>query len=166
MNMQAALKHQYHAALAMLKQTLEQCPQEEWARADDTVAFWRVAYHTLFFTHLYLQVNAEAFKPWKEHRAEHEYLGPMPWLQNRLPRIGAPYSKEQLLEYWALCDGMVDKAVDTMDLTARECGFPWYKLPKLEHQINNIRHVQHHAALLSGRLRKATGADIRWETMG
>ena len=59
-------------------------------------------------------------------------------------------------------DGMVDASVDTMDLDAETCGFPWYKIPKLDHQINNIRHVQHHAALLSGRLRRAEGIDVLW----
>lgn len=39
---------------------------------------------------------------------------------------------------------------------------PWYDCPKLDHQIVNIRHVQHHAALLSGRLRSAIGVDIGW----
>ncbi len=57
---------------------------------------------------------------------------------------------------------MVDAAVDGLDLEAPECGFWWYKLPKLDHQINNIRHIQHHAALLSGRLRQATGTDVEW----
>ena len=51
-------------------------------------------------------------------------------------------------------------AVDRLDLDAWECGFPWYRLPKLDHQINNIRHIQHHAALLAGRLRLAAGTGI------
>ena len=162
MNVQAALKSQYHAALAMLKQTVEQCPEDLWVGGGYPVAFWRVAYHTLFFTHLYLQPNVEAFCPWKHHRDEQECLGTLPYPPHREPKIGAPYAKSQLLEYWELCDAMVDTAVDQLDLDANECGFPWYKLPKLDHQINNIRHVQHHAALLAGRLRLAQGTDVGW----
>jgi hypothetical protein len=60
--------------------------------------------------------------------------------------------------YWCYCDDMVESAVAGLDLSAPECGFPWYRLGKLVHQINNIRHVQHHAALLAGRLRLASGA--------
>jgi hypothetical protein len=58
-----------------------------------------------------------------------------------------------------LCDGMVDWAVEALNLTSAECGFGWYQMPKLEHQIMNIRHVQHHAAYLAARLRAggATG---------
>lgn len=162
MNVQTALKGQYHAALAMLKQTLDQCPDDLWAGEGPSVAFWRVAYHTLFFTHLYLQPRVEAFQPWEHAREEYQFLGPVPWPPHHQPKIGEPYTKPQILEYWQFCDAMVDAAVDRLDLAASDCGFPWYQLPKLDHQINNIRHIQHHAALLSGRLRLATKADIRW----
>ena len=162
MNVQAALKGQYHAALAMLKQAIERCPDDAWDGRSDSIPFWRVAYHTLFFTHLYLQPNEKAFRPWEHHRQECQFLGPLPWPPHRQPRIGRPYTKAQLLEYWGVCDGMIDAAVDGLDLEAAECGFPWYRVPKLDHQIINIRHLQHHAALLSGRLRSAFGTDIPW----
>ncbi len=162
MNVQAALKSQYHAALAMLRQTVDQCPEELWIKDDECIAFWRVAYHALFFAHLYLQPNEEAFQPWEHHRNEYQFLGPLPWPPHRPPQVGEPYTKEQVLDYWRFCDEMVDDAVDRLDLDAAECGFWWYSLPKLDHQINNIRHIQHHAALLAGRLRKANGTDVRW----
>ena len=41
-------------------------------------------------------------------------------------------------------------------------GFPWYRMPKLDHQMMNIRHLQHHTALLSGRLRQVGGIDGGW----
>ena len=162
MDVRAALKGQYHAALAMLKQSIELCPDGLWTGGNYPVTFWRVAYHTLFFTHLYLQPDEKAFRPWEHHRDEYQFLGALPWPPHRKPKIGEPYTKAQLLEYWQFCDAMVDEAVDGLDLDAQECGFPWYRLPKLDHQINNIRHVQHHAALLSGRLRSAAGIDIHW----
>jgi hypothetical protein len=65
------------------------------------------------------------------------------------------------MDYWRLCDGMVDAAVDQLDLNAPESGFPWYKMPKLDHQIVNIRHIQHHTAILGIRLRPA-GVDVKW----
>ena len=76
MNVQAALKDQYHASLSMLKPAIEQCPVDLWTGG--TIAFWRVAYHTLFFTHLYLQPNVQSFRPWEHHRDEHQFLGPLP----------------------------------------------------------------------------------------
>lgn len=166
MDVRTALKGQYHAALVMLKQTIAQCPEELWAGGDASVAFWRVVYHTLFFTHLYLQPDVASFRPWEHHRDQHECLGELPYPPYGQPAIGEPYTRSQLLEYWRLCDGLVDNAVDQLDIDAAECGFPWYKLSKLEHQINNIRHIQHHAALLAGRLRHARGTDVAWVGFG
>ncbi|MBN1489141.1 MAG: hypothetical protein JXA69_04420 [Phycisphaerae bacterium] len=162
MTIQAALKGQYHAALAMLKQTIEQCPEDLWAGGENAVAFWRVAYHALFFTHLYLQSDMDSFRPWEHHRDEYECLGVLPYPPHHEPRIGEAYTKPQLLEYWQVCDTTVDTGVDELDLDAQDCGFPWYAMNKLEHQINNIRHIQHHAALLAGRLRLAQGIDVSW----
>ena len=42
-------------------------------------------------------------------------------------------------------------------------GFWWYgKMPKLDHQVMNIRHTQHHAAQLGDRLKLATGTEVGW----
>jgi hypothetical protein len=161
MDVQAALKNQYHAALATLKQTVERCPDGLWDGDAYPVAFWRVAYHTLFFTHLYLQPNFEAFRPWASHRAEHECLGRLPYPPFTEPKIGAAYGKSQILEYWTICDQMVDSTIDLLDLDSKESGFPWYKIPKLEHQIVNIRHIQNHAAALACRVR-AAGGEVDW----
>jgi hypothetical protein len=129
MNVQAALQSQYHAALAMLKQAIDQCPDDLWTGGDYPVAFWRVAYHALFYTHLYLQPNEKAFRPWEHHRDEGQFLGALPWPPHRQAKIGQPYTKAQLIDYWRLCDELVNAAVDRLDLDAQECGFPWYRLP-------------------------------------
>lgn len=73
-----------------------------------------------------------------------------------------PYTKAEVLAYWRICDAMVDAAVDSLDLKASQSGFSWYKIPKLEHQIVNIRHIQYHQAQLADRLRVATGAGVGW----
>jgi hypothetical protein len=39
-------------------------------------------------------------------------------------------------------------------------------MPKLEHQVHSIRHIQHHAAILSGRLRASDGTDVAWVRRG
>ena len=53
-------------------------------------------------------------------------------------------------------------AVDALDLHAPECGFWWYKVSKLEHQLINLRHTQHHGAQLADRLRAAAGGHVKW----
>lgn len=73
-----------------------------------------------------------------------------------------PYTTSQVLAYWKHCDDMVDAAVRSLDLQSSESGFHWYRFPKLEHQIVNLRHIQNHTAQLGDRLRASTGTGIRW----
>jgi hypothetical protein len=167
MNLQSALKSQYHASLKTLRLAIEQCPEPMWNDPKDGLAaFWRVAYHALFFTHLYLQKDEPSFRPWSLHRPDADALGPMHWESNRLPAPCEPYTRAQILAYWRECDAMVDQNVDAMDLSAPECGFPWYAMGKLEHQLVNIRHIQHHAAALSTRLRREAQISVPWVGKG
>jgi len=162
MNVAAALKSQYHAALAALKQAIDRCPDDLWTATGHASQFWQVAYHAIFYTHLYLQTDERSFKPQKSHRREYQFLENVPWPPHRPPELGEPYGKKQVLEYWHLCDRMIDAGVDKLDLDRGDCGFRWYKMPKLDHQIMNIRHIQAHAAQLEERVRSATGIGPEW----
>lgn len=171
-----ALKSQYHAALAMLREAIAQCPDELWSSRDCENPFWRVVYHTLYGAHLYLGAGEEHFRPWERHqtglqdlddvRAPDElqrYLE----LPHRPPQTGEPYTRAQMLEYWSMCDAMVDDAVDELDLLADHCGFSWHTdCPRAVHQIMSIRHIQHHTAQLSDRLRSTTGSGLAWHRIG
>ena len=163
------LKSQLHAALAMLKDAIEKCPDEVWNDEHFTNRYWQVAYHVLFYAHLYLHADEKSVRRWPWHEARVQYpsgLGhPRAKVDASLPRVAEPYSKAQMLEAWAACDGMVDAAIDSFDLDAAECGFPWYRMGKLEHQLVNIRHIQHHTAQLSDRLRACTDAGVPWVGM-
>jgi hypothetical protein len=156
-----ALKSQYHAALAMLRQAVESCPDDLWTSGQPN-PFWQVAYHAAFFTHLYLQPGEAAFRPWEHHRDEYQFLGSLPWPPHRPPKIADPYTAAQVVDYVVNCDAMVDAAVDALDLAAPDSGFSWYRMSKLEHQIVNIRHIQNHTAQLATRLRAAGGPGVEW----
>lgn len=179
--LRTALKSQYYAALAMLREAIERCPNGLWSSGDYVNPFWRIAYHTLYGTHLYLQPNESAFRPWEHHQTGIQDLDDMPAppelqdvleLPHRPPQTGDPYTKAQVLEYWSMCEAMVASAVDALDLLNRDCGFSWHKLPSneydstcssvAEHQIMAIRHIQHHVAQLSDRLRKASEVGVDW----
>jgi hypothetical protein len=159
------LASQYHAALAMLREAVERCPEDLWYSDRPANAFWQVAYHALYFTHLYLQPNPEAFRPWERHQSAVQHpdgiAGPADPASS-LPLLPSPYSKADVLAYWKVCDAMVDVALDGMDLDSGESGFSSYPVPRLEHQIVSIRHVQHHAAQLADRLRSSANLGIRW----
>ncbi|HEY8228313.1 MAG TPA: DinB family protein [Pyrinomonadaceae bacterium] len=163
--LRSVLKSQYHAALAMLRETLERCPADLWSNTDHVNAFWQIAYHTLFFTHLYLQPNEAAFHPWEHHQSavQHEdgLTGP-PDPESTLPLIPSPYARADVFEYWSICDAMVDDAVDALNLHDPSSGFSWYKVSKFEHQIINLRHLQHHTAQLADRLRSTADVGIKW----
>lgn len=163
--LRAALKSQYHAGLAMLRQSVEQCPEDQWASADHVNAFWQVAYHVLFFTHFYLSPDEAAFRPWGEHQSEVQnpdgIPGP-PEPESPLPLIPKPYTKAQVLAYCRHCDELIDAAVDALDLHSPTSGFSWYPISKLEHQLVNLRHLGHHAGQLADRVRFAAGLGTRW----
>jgi hypothetical protein len=163
--LRAALKSQYHAALAMLKNAIELCPESLWSKSGHTNECWQVAYHALFFAHMYGQPNEAAFKPWKDHVADVQYpdgiAGPSD-PKSSLPLLARPYTKEQVLEHWSFCDGQIDAAVDSIDLHSNESGFWWYPIPKVEHQIVNLRHIQHHTAQLADRARTAVDKGVDW----
>jgi hypothetical protein len=163
------LKSQYHAALAMLRDAVDRCPEDTWYDTGPRNAFWQIAYHTLFFTHLYLQPTEHAFVPWRGHQSSNQNpdgIAGEPDPKSRMPLIPEPYTRRQVLEYWADCDDRVDRWVDALDLAAPDSGFSWYSMSKLEHQFVNLRHVQHHAAQLADRLRQANGVGVRWVAAG
>lgn len=153
--LRSALKGQYHAALAMLKGAIEDCPDDLWLAGNPPRQFWRLVYHTLHWTDAYLCQDYNSFVRWAKHRdevesdAEHEIDSP------------EPYTKAEMLDYLANLDRGLDTRIDALDLAAAECGIPWYTMPKLDHQIVNIRHIQEHAGQLRDRLLEA-GIDQRW----
>ena len=83
-------------------------------------------------------------------------------LPHRPPKTGKPYTKEEVLAYWNICESAIDRAVDALDMTNPDCGFFWYKVSKIEHQLISLRHLQHHMAQLGDRIRAATNTGIGW----
>ena len=161
--LRSSLIRQYHAGLAMLHAGIERCPDDVWVDEDDANPAWRVAYHVLFYTDFYLHRDHESFTPWELHELGIQQFGA------RKPDTGEafrPYTRDQVLTYWLKVAGSVDEAVGAMDLLAPESGFPWYPMSKLEHQLVNIRHLQHHAGQLADRLRLRVRIGTPWAGTG
>jgi len=153
---QNALKRQYHASLVMLLEAIDACPVALWTSEAYTNATWQIAYHALFYTDFYLQPSETAFVPWEHHRPDHQYFS----AGKQIALV--PYSKDEMIAYGRRCREMVDAAVDRLDLTSPESGFPWYEMPKLEHQLLNLRHLHHHMGQIAERLRQAANHGIEW----
>jgi len=153
MHLQAVIRSQYLAALEMLGRAVERCPDALWHDPADAAPFWRVAYHALFYTHLYVQPAEADFRPWDKHRDPAAQLGE--------PLAGEPYSREDLLAYLDFCRREVDAQTAQLDPHAAS-GFYWLPFDKLELQFYTIRHIQHHAGELMERLGSRAGIEIDW----
>ena len=155
---------QYQAALEMLKQAIAKCPDSIWNSPDDKTKFWHIAYHALFYTHLYLQDSEQTFTPWPKHRQEYQFIGQVPWPPHSPPRIGEPYDKDSVLEYLAFCQRQVAERVPQVNLEAAS-GFDWLPFGKLELQVYTIRHIQQHTGELMERLGARADVEINWVGM-
>lgn len=156
MSTKETIKSQYWAALEMLRRAIGNCPDSLWQSPDYQNPFWRVAYHALFYTHLYLQPTESDFRPWQKHRAEVRSL--------EGPEVETVYSKEEVLEYLDYCLEQVERLVDGLNLKA-ESGFYWLPFDKLELQFYNIRHVQQHIGELCERLGAQGEVQVDWVGM-
>jgi hypothetical protein len=161
MDILKVIQSQYHASIEMLAQSIEKCPPELWHREEDNNKFWHLAYHTLFYTHLYLSPTEADFTPWEKHRPDYYALGPLPMPPHKQPKIGEPYTKEEIQEYLEHLRSKIDKMVNSTDLHA-ESGFEWLPFSKLELQFYNIRHLMQHTGELGERLGHAAQIDIDW----
>ena len=158
METRSIIKSQYYAAMAMLRQAIENCPEALWEDASYNNPAWRLAYHTLIYTHFYLSPTEADFKPWEKHREDMQLLG-------LTAPEGEAYSRAEILAYLGLCLEAVEHQVDQMDLKAAS-GFEWLPFSKLELQFYNIRHIMQHTGELYERLGATGGIELGWVTQG
>lgn len=174
MDLKAALKEQFHAGLVMLAQCVERCPGGLWTTPNPKVddgdrvifrPFWRIAFHAAYFTHLYLGQGEDAFQPWPGRRPDYfEGMWHKPWdiEPYEFPEQAEPATPQEVLDYIAYLDSIVDPTVDGLDLDSPDSGFPWYpNTAKLSHELMTLRHLQGHVGQLS-ELLLARGIDVEW----
>ncbi len=155
MQFKTALKAQYHAGLWMLRQCVERCPEEVWVSGVHPRNFWRISYHVTYYTHLYAHQKESDYTPWAKENSNARVL----WAT---PPVEPPYSKADISDYIDMVDAAIDILVDSLDLETNDCGFSWYSLSKLEHQMLNIRHLQGHVGQLS-ELLHSHDVDTDWK---
>ncbi len=153
----AALQSQHLATLDMMSKAIEVCSDDLWLSADFINPVWRLVYHDLYYFHLYLHQSVADHTPWRQHLEGAENLSLDPDSTDV-----APYTKEQMMDFLQHCKASVAPMIAKMDIVTSDCGFPWYKISKLEHQITNIRHFQQHVGQLQDRIRNVQGEGISW----
>jgi uncharacterized damage-inducible protein DinB len=138
---------QFEAALAMLRDCIEQCPEELWEQPIVALSFRQVAYHTLFFVDYYLSASEAAF----EARPLHAIAG-----DERLPHVSPGLSKADTLAYLTICHEKLQETLsaETEATLQAPAGFSRRRFSRGELHIYNLRHVQHHTGQLSARLRQ------------
>ena len=157
---------QYRAALMMLRQTVEDCPDTLWNRGSDDNAFWQIAYHTLYYVHLYLSKSDNEFEAWPKHIEDYPHMGRgLPWPPHDPPKIGDPYTKDDILEYFDFID---ERIPDFVAAAPYDDPAGFFRLPFSRGALHlyNIRHIQHHAGQLIERLRQTTGKGVDWVRSG
>jgi len=161
MEMENVLISQYGAALAMLRSAIETSSDRLWVSDSYKNRFWHIAYHTLFYAHLYLSRGEGTFAPWKQGRPQAHFLGALPWPPRAQPEIGEPYSRASLLEYQTLVTESVEGQVRSVPFH-EPSGFEWLPMNRLELHLYNIRHIQHHTGQLCDRIRADGGGGVEW----
>lgn len=150
------LWRQFGAAIDMLENAMQACPEALWGDRSQKPEFWYVAFHTLFFLDLYLSESEVGFQP------------PAPFTLDEMDERGLMpervYTKEELQKY--LEHGRTKCRVTIASMTEerarRRCGFSWLEISGEEILLYNMRHVQHHTGQLNLILRQKIDAAPRW----
>jgi hypothetical protein len=130
-----------------------------WLQGKHPRNFWRIAYHAVFYAHLYLAPDLKSFVP----RANHDESYTNLWGENP---VLPPFDQQDVLAY---IDFVIDNLPDFLakiDISAPSTGFEWYpNMSKFDHQLMNLRHIQGHVGQLS-ELLMARDIDVNWVSQG
>jgi len=160
------IANQFEAVFCKLNTCIGRCPEAAWNAPVGNNALCQVAFHTLFFADLYLGHDEESFRAQPFHRANESFFAEYEELEDREPL--ALYERGPVRAYLAHCRGKASQVVaaETADALRARCGFGWLPFSRAELHVYNIRHVQHHAAQLSLRLRLDFQENIPWFKSG
>lgn len=180
-----ALTGQLRSALRMLRNCVERCPADLWREENPPQSvvpakgnpdwngverqFWRIAFHAVYFTHLYVAQGSADFEPPDPSlevfsRPDFAAMWVEPWSLEpyELPTGTDPLAQADLLSYLEFVDDLIAPTLEQVDLTSASSGFPWYaSMSKAEHVLLNLRHLQGHVGQLS-ELLMLRGIDIDW----
>lgn len=164
----SALVGQFHAALSTLKAAVDQCPDELWELRVGNWPFSHVAYHALFYADFYLSPDESSYRRPECYREEYQFFGATKLPHDQEPIADFPFPREGVLQYIEYCRNKASEIVsaETAESLAGPSGFWWYKIPRAEFHLNNVRHIQHHAAQMSLALRRAAGIEVGWVATG
>jgi hypothetical protein len=159
------LHSQYAAALAMLEQCIAACRDEHWEGRIANGTFRQIAYHTLFFTDLYLTPACDEFRLRDVHHRGGDERG---------PTLSSGLDKAETLSYVRICRTKSRESIDAETEASLAGPSGWRDgVNRVELHVYNIRHIQHHAGALSAYLRRVDpelmnhpGRRLKWVGRG
>jgi len=140
-------------------ETIEKCPENLWEDKSYENAYWRIVYHSLFYTAFYLSGSPDKFTPWSGHVINYNYLGSVTQ-DNEPVIINKPYSKVDLTNYSLSIFNNLGS--DISELSTEDHGFEWLPMSRLELHLYTIRHLQHHVGQLVERLHQNGIKGLNW----
>jgi hypothetical protein len=153
---------QYEAVLSTLNACVDRCPEQAWNRPVVNYKFCQVVFHTLFFTDYHLGQSEEPFRQQAFHRAHADVFHDYEELEDHAPVL--LYERAWTRIYLDHCRKKAREVVmsETRESLNARTGFARKPFSRAELHVSNIRHVQHHSAQLSMRLRLDFQIDIPW----
>ena len=147
---------QFGAAIDMLRNAIEACPEPLWSDRDREPQFWYLAYHTLFWLDFYLSESPQGFAP------------PAPFGLEELDPAGViperAYTQAELLAYLdhgrRKCRARIEALTDESAAARWKFGRGDFAVSEL--LLYNMRHVQHGAGQLNLILRQTANDAPRW----
>jgi len=147
---------QFGAAIQMLSNAVDACPEKLWNQKNDFSDFWYIAYHVTFWLDFYLTALPDDYIPYKDFgMSEHDPEGILP------ERV---FSKEEITDYLDHCMAKCKSVLNNLDeVKGNELyTFGTLTLPRFEMMLYNMRHVQHHTGQLNLLLRQQAGSAPKW----
>jgi len=160
------IARQYEAALCMLAACVERCPDDRWNEPVANLKFCQAVFHALFYTDVYLGRTYDSLREQPFHREHAAVFADYEEREDRPPQ--RLYDKAFITAYLQHCRAKAARVIaeETAEVLESRPGFDWLPCPRAEVHLYNIRHVQHHAAQLSLRLRLDTGDGVPWVRSG
>ena len=161
--MESELASQYEIALTMLKGVIDETEESTWSRTDATTeAAWHIAYHVVFYANIYCSPSEAEVKRWARQSNDCHILGPTPWPPHERYVPSESYSKADVTEFIDFVLGIIPGYLEHLE-TEKPCWPHWYNMNQFEFHLNNLRHIQHHAAQL---IERNGGSSVGWIGVG
>src|SRR6185437_11658844 len=152
---------QLRSSLKMLINTIRKCPEDIWTDDANGNPYWRIVYHSLHYTSLYMAQGVSSFIPWTKHIKNYNRLG-LFTEDNKPIVITTIYTKDEMVTYAEAILNNCESLINDSSMN-EPAGYEWLPMNTFEKHIYRIRHLQHHIGQLIEKLHAAGIWGIDWE---